>query len=524
MTAMDGQGGGFEREEAWVTPDPSRMPHCKVCKTQGCMHFRRGFAHLLALNQDCGIPTLATEKCAGDEGQPANADILVPTLCPCHGCNELVVRADLNRGHDKSLSFNLDQKTGEWKAEFVRYRYKRDTELVVGCAGRHKIIESPKAGRYAQLWCRTCCNCTISGKAIGNLVGCTNTAHWHTVTNRSYHEKTPFHQLANNLLQASYNEALQARIPFEDAIGLTGQTYYKMVGDKGGDLDQAPRRGDARGGEHGNGARGTMKRERPSDRHEVVRPDMVSNVSSGSFQGIGRGDPHLLRGMNGSGLIHGVMSAGSQGQIHQLQGLQPGGFWPRTGIDLAASGSNGHMSMIQMMQAERAVSERDAQRQRTGGSMKQTASIPHNAMMMSGGLGHAMSHGFNGMMTGKGGIPRGDPRMGSGHITFGVDAYNAFRGMFDHSGPIGINVGAGLSGSGLIGQGYSAPMRSAPLGLPSLGADFVSRFHQQTQQPGGGESVESRYREMEPPVAAPPKAQYDDLENVADILTFGGRV
>ena len=207
----------------------------------------------------------------------------------------------------------------------------------------------------------------------------------------------------------------------------------------------------------------------------------------------------------------------------QLQGLQPGGFWPRTGIDLAASGSNGHMSMIQMMQAERAVSERDAQRQRTGGSMKQTASIPHNAMMMSGGLGHAMSHGFNGMMTGKGGIPRGDPRMGSGHITFGVDAYNAFRGMFDHSGPIGINVGAGLSGSGLIGQGYSAPMRSAPLGLPSLGADFVSRFHQQTQQPGGGESVESRYREMEPPVAAPPKAQYDDLENVADILTFGGR-
>ena len=42
---------------------------------------------------------------------------------------------DLNRGHDKSLSYNLDQKTGEWKAEFVRYRYKRDTELVVGCAG-----------------------------------------------------------------------------------------------------------------------------------------------------------------------------------------------------------------------------------------------------------------------------------------------------------------------------------------------------------------------------------------------------
>jgi hypothetical protein len=51
MTACDGPGAEFEREEVWVTPDPSRMPHCKVCKTQGCMHFRRGFAHLLALNQ-----------------------------------------------------------------------------------------------------------------------------------------------------------------------------------------------------------------------------------------------------------------------------------------------------------------------------------------------------------------------------------------------------------------------------------------------------------------------------------------
>jgi hypothetical protein len=51
MTACDGPGAEFEREEVWVTPDSSRMPHCKVCKTQGCMHFRRGFAHLLALNQ-----------------------------------------------------------------------------------------------------------------------------------------------------------------------------------------------------------------------------------------------------------------------------------------------------------------------------------------------------------------------------------------------------------------------------------------------------------------------------------------
>ena len=40
----------YSRETMWVTPDPSRTPHCKVCKAQGCMHFRRGFAHLLAQN------------------------------------------------------------------------------------------------------------------------------------------------------------------------------------------------------------------------------------------------------------------------------------------------------------------------------------------------------------------------------------------------------------------------------------------------------------------------------------------
>ena len=188
---------------------------------------------------------------------------------------------------------------------------------------RHKIIESPKAGRYAQLWCRTCCNCTISGKQIGNLVGCTNTAHWHTVTNRSYHEKTPFHQLANNLLQSSYSEALQARIPFEDAIGLTGQTYYKMVGEKSGDLDQAARRGEAKGGEHANGGRGAMKRERAAERHEMVRPDMIITGNSNAFQGMGRGDPPLLRGMHGSGILSGILGTASQAQIHQVSLILP---------------------------------------------------------------------------------------------------------------------------------------------------------------------------------------------------------
>ena len=103
-----------------------------------------------------------------------------------------------------------------------------------------------------------------------------------------------------------------------------------MVGDKGGDPDQAPRRGDAKGGDHGNNARGHMKRERPSDRHEAVRPDMMMNTSSsGSFQGIGQGDAHSLRGMNGSGLISGIMSAGSQGQIHQVSPSRPSHLLPR---------------------------------------------------------------------------------------------------------------------------------------------------------------------------------------------------
>ena len=168
---------------------------------------------------------------------------------------------------------------------------------------RHKIIESPKAGRYAQLWCRTCCNCAISSKTIGNLVGCTNTAHWHTVTNRSYHEKTPFHQLAHNLLQASYNEALQARIPFEDAIGLTGQTYYKMAGEKGCEADQQP--GGRKGGEGGGGGGKNGKRDRG-----VEGTDM-HQANSGAFfpHGLASMDQHnLFRGMNGG--MAGLMSPG----------------------------------------------------------------------------------------------------------------------------------------------------------------------------------------------------------------------
>eukprot|EP00960_Hanusia_phi_P047838 758616-Hanusia_phi.AAC.4 len=104
---------------------------------------------------------------------------------------------------------------------------------------RHKIIESPKAGRYAQLWCRTCCNCESSNKPCGKLLGCACAMHWHTVTNRSYHEKTPFHQLATTLImvgrmegqvpwrdgfarQTAYNDAMGGECKFDEVIGVIG--------------------------------------------------------------------------------------------------------------------------------------------------------------------------------------------------------------------------------------------------------------------------------------------------------------
>jgi len=154
------------------------------------------------------------------------SDVLVPTTCPCHGCYDLIVRVDLNRGPDESLQYTLEPGTHNWQVEVAKYRYKRDTELVIGCSGRHAIIESPKAGRYAQLWCRTCCNCEQTGKKVGRLAGCVDPAHWYTITNRSYHEKTPFHQLVNTLLVASYNDAIARRVGFEDALGSVGLSYY----------------------------------------------------------------------------------------------------------------------------------------------------------------------------------------------------------------------------------------------------------------------------------------------------------
>jgi hypothetical protein len=62
---------GEDRDPVWVTPDSSRMPHCKICNAQGCMHFRRGYAHLLALNLVCAqlvrnrTPLLDSGPCVG---------------------------------------------------------------------------------------------------------------------------------------------------------------------------------------------------------------------------------------------------------------------------------------------------------------------------------------------------------------------------------------------------------------------------------------------------------------------------
>ena len=71
MKQDDVNGGDFTREAMWVTPDSSRMPHCKVCKIQGCMHFRRGFAHLLALNQVRLVPLARNPKQEQAQGSVA---------------------------------------------------------------------------------------------------------------------------------------------------------------------------------------------------------------------------------------------------------------------------------------------------------------------------------------------------------------------------------------------------------------------------------------------------------------------
>ena len=137
-------------------------------------------------------------------------------------------------------------------------------------------------------------------------------------------------------------------------------------------------------------------------------------------------------------------------------------------------------------------------------------------------LRSVMSQGINGMMPGGKGPHghRGDGLMQAAGMSFGIDAYSAFRGMFEGgAGPMGMNVGAGLSGAGL--HGYSVGMRGPPLGLAGIGSDLVARFHQSHAPPA--ESADMRQPVTQPDPAPPSKSAYYDLENVPDILTNGGR-
>ena len=99
----------------WATPPQGQMPMCKICKRQGCSHFRRGFAHLLALNpvrnlsrpsgsvdglsQNNAYPTCEDVGTGEDKvsttrsycqpvsfvPQSFETDIVIPSTCPCHG-------------------------------------------------------------------------------------------------------------------------------------------------------------------------------------------------------------------------------------------------------------------------------------------------------------------------------------------------------------------------------------------------------------------------------------------------------
>ena len=330
-------------------------------------------------------------------------------------------------------------------------------------------------------------------------MGCTNTAHWHTVTNRSYHEKTPFHQLAHNLLQDSYNEALQARIPFEDAIGLTGQTYYKRAGDKGDDMGQlghGTRRGDGKADLSGGLRNG--KRERGGDLRDVHGEGFGYGLNG--IQGINAMDAHMMRGVNG-------IIGNPQGHLQQLHGLQPG-LWQGMGMDL-------HSGMMQQARPEH--DSMVLQRQRTSGDMRYARGmqrVPGQMPMRPMG-----PNGMGGMMQSK----AGGSGVMHGGINFGVDAYNAFRGMFDGGGgpmgaPMGsignISIGSGFSGTGLNHSSATGPMRVGLPGLPSINAEFGARVSQAPQGENG-------INETADPGAS--KAGEIDLENVPDILTNGGR-
>jgi len=175
---------------------------------------------------------------------------------------------------------------------------------------RHQIIDEPKAGRYAQLWCRSCCNCEMMDKPVGLLAGCCCIAHWYTITNRSYHERTPFHQLACMLLKSSYDEALAAGSPFAEMIGPIGQMYYKSVGkdakdaqDAKGDSTTIPAKSEKGGGDDDHVMRGDKSKSSQSPPTSNAQPRQPSTPAPGQDQDrAGGGEPHAQHATNPSGV------------------------------------------------------------------------------------------------------------------------------------------------------------------------------------------------------------------------------
>jgi hypothetical protein len=176
---------------------------------------------------------------------------------------------------------------------------------------RHQIVDEPKAGRYAQLWCRSCCNCEVLGKPVGLFAGCCCIAHWYTITNRSYHERTPFHQLASTLLKSSYDEALAAGSPFATMIGPIGQMYYKSAGKEAKDAQDAkvvsttiPAKSEMGGGDDDHAMRGDGSKSSQSQQTSNAQPRQPSIPASGQDQDrAGGGEPLAQHATNPSGVV-----------------------------------------------------------------------------------------------------------------------------------------------------------------------------------------------------------------------------
>jgi len=241
--------------------------------------------------------------------------------------------------------------------------------------------------------------------------------------------------------------------------------------------------------------------------------------------------------------------------VWQLQGFWPGDLGSGSGAHMGG----GHMNMMMQEQA-RAMSERMAQKPRTinngiinngvinNGLMQQQVAMPGNSGQfwrgqMPGqipGLQLSASNSMSGLSGINGLMPnhsvnqqRPDSLKSQGgqmsQMSFGVEAYTAFRSMFDpmtQNSMIGINVAAGMSGSGL--QGYGMPLGRG-VGLTSLNNNDLNA-QRLVQQPllhpplPLPENMELRQHDAMPAKPAyNMNNNYSDLDAMPDILTNGGR-